>query len=213
MKPAQNAITAPPTSTRRIVMVPSPIMVYEDRAMTRFALTLALLAGCLGDEVTDDEAIAETGDDEDTVLDDPDPEGKADGVTTIWYTPITREYFLPSAKITTETRKLFKSEAEWVAHFGQPSPGIDFVHNWAVFYTPGTQSTDLATTTGWRSKLSRVSLSSTGKTVSITTRLERDGDSCPWRRATPFVTATIPKPAAATYKRFYKSDTQCPACN
>ncbi len=179
--------------------------------MTRFALAVLLLAGCIGEDIADDEAIA--AENEDLVLDDPDPEGKEDGTTTLWFTPITREYFLPSAKITTETRKLFKSEAEWIAYFGQPSPGIDFTQNWAVFYTPGTQTDDLATTTGWRAKFSRVSLSSTGKTVSITTRLERNGETCAWRRATPFVTATIKKPASnPPYKRFYKSDTtrSCP---
>jgi hypothetical protein len=59
-------------------------------------------------------------------------------------------------------------------------------------------------TRGWRAKISRVSLSSTGKTLSITTRLELNGE-CPDRTARPFVTATIPK-QTATYKRFYKSD-------
>lgn len=114
---------------------------------------------------------------------------------------------MPSAKVATETRKLFKSEAEWVAFFGQPSPGIDFTQSWAVFYTPGAQRDDLMTTPGWRAKLARVSLSATGKTVSITTRLEHNGD-CAWRRATPFVTATIKKPASnPPLKRFYRSDT------
>lgn len=162
-------------------------------------LFLTVLVGCAVDEeapVLDDEDVE--------VLDDPDPEGKADGATTVWFTQITKEYFLPTAKIATETRKLFKSEAEWVAHFGKPSPGIDWSKNWAIFYTPGTQRPDLVHTRGWRARFSRVSLSSTGKTLSITTRLEMNGD-CPDRTARPFVTATIPK-QTATYKRFYKSD-------
>jgi hypothetical protein len=169
--------------------------------LPRLALLAALLAGCIIDDI-DEEPI-----DESVVLEDPDPEGKADGVTTLWFTPITREYFLPSAKIATETRKLFKSEAEWVAYFGQPSPGIDFTQSWAIFYTPGTQRADLVMSPGWRAKLSRVSLSSTGQTVSITTRLEMNGD-CSWRSARPFVTATIKKPATnPPHKRFYRSDT------
>ena len=194
-------------------MVRTRTMVYESPAMTRFAVAVVLLAGCIADEITDDEAIAAQEAEDGAVLDDPDPDGKADGATTLWFTPITHEYFLPSAKVATETRKLFKSEAEWVAYFGEPSPGIDFTQNWAVFYTPGTQTMGLATEAGWRAKLARVSLSSTGKTVTITTRLEHNDTSCAWRRATPFVTATIKKPTSnPSYKRFYKSDTtkSCP---
>ena len=164
-------------------------------------LFLTVLVGCAVDEE------APVLDDEDAeVLDDPelDGDGKADGATTVWFTQITKEYFLPTAKITTEARKLFKSEAEWVAFFGKPSPGINWTTSWAIFYTPGTQRPDLVHTQGWRARFSRVSLSSTGKTLSITTRLEMNGD-CPTRTARPFVTATIPK-QTATYKRFYKSD-------
>lgn len=166
-------------------------------------LLVTVLVGCAIDEepitepITEDEAIE--------VVDDPDPEGKADGARLVWYTPITKEYFLPTAKLATETRKLFKSEAEWVAFFGQASPGIDFSRRWAIFYTPGTQRPDLLVTPGWRAQLSRVSVSSTGKTLSITTRLEMNGVTCPSRTARPFVTATIPT-QTATLKRFYKSD-------
>lgn len=126
----------------------------------------------------------------------------------MWFTPITKEYFLPSAKVATESRKLFRSEAEWVEFFGKPSPGIDWSKNWAIFYTPGTRRPDLTMTLGWRAKLTRVSLSGTGRTLSITTRLEMNGASCPARTARPFVTATIPKQTLSmvTYKRFYKSD-------
>jgi hypothetical protein len=185
-------------------MVPSSSMVYESGAMTRLVVAALLLVGCVSDDMLDDEALAAQ---DEEVLEDPDPEGKEDGVTTLWFTPITKEYFLPSAKIRTETRMLFKSEAEWVAYFGQPSPGIDFNANWAVFYTPGTQTGTLPMTPGWRAKFSRVSLSSTGKTVSITTRLEMNGETCPTRSARPFVTATIKKPTTnPPYKRFYKSD-------
>lgn len=162
-------------------------------------LLLTVLVGC----AVEDEPVSDDADLE--VLDDPDPDGKADGATLVWYTPITTEYFLPSAKVAIETRKLFKSEAEWVAYFGQASPGIDFTKHWAIFYTPGTQRSDLVMTPGWRARLSRVSLSSTGKTLSITTRLEMNGETCPARTSRPFVTATIPK-QTATWKRFYKSD-------
>ncbi len=167
----------------------------------RTFILAVVLAGCVAEG--DGELVVD--DDQNEVLDDPDPDGKADGATLVWFTPITKEYFLPSVKVASETRKLFKTEAEWVAYFGQASPGIDFAHSWAIFYTPGTQRPDLAMTQGWRAKLSRVSLSSTGKTLSITTRLEMNGD-CAVRPARAFVTATIPKPATSPAKRFYKSD-------
>jgi hypothetical protein len=174
--------------------------------LARVALLATLLVLLLGACVIDDVDQVEDSDEE-LVLEDPDPDGKADGPTTLWYTPITREYFLPSVKVATETRKLFKSEAEWVAFFGQPSPGIDFDASWAIFYTPGTQRADLVGSPGWRAKLARVRLSATGQTVSITTRLEMNGD-CGWRRTAPFITATIKKPATnPPYQRFYRSDT------
>lgn len=178
---------------------------YEPRPVSVRGLLLALslvLTSCVGvdaDVDLDDEGAF----DEDLVLDDPDPEGKADGPSTLWYTQITREYFLPSAKVRKETRKLFKSEDEWVAHFGTPSPGIDFTDNWAIFYTPGTDNLEV----GDRARFVKVTLSGTGRTVSITTRLERNG-ACAWRSARPFVTATIRKPASnPDLKRFFKSDT------
>jgi hypothetical protein len=176
--------------------------------LARVIVAVALITGC-ADAPVDEEDLG----DDDVVLDDPDPDGKADGATKVWFTPITKEYFLPSAKVAGETRKLFKSEAEWVEYFGQPSPGIDFTHQWAIFYTPGTQTPGLATTPGWRARFARVSLSATGKTLSITTRLELNGEDCDWRSARPFVTATIEKPASnPAYKRFYRSDTtrECP---
>lgn len=143
---------------------------------------------------------AEDGDDE--------PVGESESAaTTVWYTPITKEYFLPSAKVATEQRKLFKSEAEWVAFFGKPSPGIDFTRKWAIFYTPGTERADLVRAPGYQAKLSRVSLSSTGATLSITTKLEMNDPACGTRRTRPFITATIDPPASAPpYKRFYRAD-------
>lgn len=127
--------------------------------------------------------------------------------TTLWYTPITKEYFLPSAKITREVKKVFDSEAEWVAFFGKPSPGIDFTSNMAVFYTPGTEHPDQQQEPGYRTRLRRVSLSSTGKTLRVDVGVEYNGD-CPSRSARPFITATIKRPAALpTYKKFYRDDT------
>lgn len=164
-------------------------------SLVAIALCLTLSSCALGDGAddgaNDDDALAQTEQD----------------TTTQWYTTITREYFVPSAKIATEVHKLFKSEAEWVAFFGEPSPGIDFTTNWAIFYTPGTQRSDLVNARGWRAKLSRVTLSATGKTMTITTRLESNGD-CPVRSGKPFITATIHKlDVAPTTVHFAKSDT------
>ena len=167
--------------------------------MSRLVLAFVLVACAVEHDVEIEDG------DSDVVVEDLDAdELKADDPSLVWFTPITKEYFLPSAKIRTETRMLFKSEAEWVAFFGQPSPGIDFTTKWAIFYTPGSQTGELATTRGWRAKFARVRLSSTGKTLSITTRLEMNGD-CPTRTGRPFVTATIPQ-QMSVYKRFYRSD-------
>src|SRR5690349_18000452 len=127
--------------------------------MRALSLILLVLASCaVVDDADTDEGVVE----QDT--------------TTVWYTPITREYFLPSAKVATEAHRVFKSEAQWVAFFGAPSPGIDFSTRWAIFYTPGTQRADLVDEQGWQAKLARVTVSSTGKTLSITTKLEHNGD-------------------------------------
>jgi hypothetical protein len=161
--------------------------------MRCFALLFAfVLAGCA---TADDDLL------DDDVFEDTEQEA-----STQWYTVITKEYFLPTAKIQTEVRKVFASEQEWVEFFGQPSPGIDFTQNLAIFYAPGSSRPELQKA-GWRSKLAKVTLSSTGKTLSVTTRLEENGD-CAWRRGRPFITATIKRPATLpAYKKFYRDDT------
>jgi hypothetical protein len=124
---------------------------------------------------------------------------------SVWYSPLPGEQFVPSAKIRTEVRRVFESEAEWVEYFGEASPGIDWDSDWAIFYTPGTTRPDLQVA-GWRSRIKSVSLSSTGRTLSITTRLEHNGD-CPWRRGRPFVTVTIPRTEPAPeFIKFFRSD-------
>jgi hypothetical protein len=160
--------------------------------MRRVALSLVLaLSACA---VADDDAF------EDEVT-----ETEQDA-TTVWYTLITKEYFVPSAKITTEVKKVFNSEAEWVAFFGKPSPGIDFTQSMAIFYTPGTAHPDQQEA-GYRTRMKKVSVSSTGKTLTINVGVEYNGD-CALRTARPFVTATIKRPATMpTYKKFYRNDT------
>ncbi len=170
-------------------------MVYMAGPVLIRLLLLTCLASCaLGDDAYDEDYYGED-------------DSEATGATTVWYTMITREYFLPSAKIAGELHKVFKSEAEWVAFWGTASPGIDFTHDWAIFYTPGTQRSDLKTETGWQTKLAKVTLSATGKTLSITTKVEHNG-TCATRRARPFITATIKKPTTAPSTiRFYRTET------
>jgi hypothetical protein len=167
-------------------------------------VALVALAACAVDQgdMIDGDAI--DGD----VADDPDPEGKADDATLIWYTPLPGEQFLPTAKLQVETRRLFKTEAQWVAFFDQPSPSIDWSTRWVIFYAPGNNTLEV----GDRAKLSRVRLSASGKTLSITTRLEGREDACPWRSARPFVLASIPPIASKPTTRYYKSDVEL-TCN
>ncbi len=156
---------------------------------------LALASCAVADEDGFDEELEETDQD----------------ATTIWYTPITKEYFLPTAKIQTEVKKVFASEEEWVAFFGKPSPGIDFENNLAIFFTPGA-GLPAQQKPGYRSRLFKVQLSSTGRTLTIKNGVEYNGD-CAWRSARPFITATIPRPAVMPeFKKFYRTDSER-SCN
>ncbi len=164
------------------------------------ALGLAGL-GAAACTTADDEQGDVAGDD--PALDGPDG-GKDDSATTLPLRFLDHELFVPSAKIRTEVRKVFRTEAALEAELGIDNPGIDFSREWAVFYTPGMARTDLLP--GYMARIDRVRVSSTGLTLTVTTSLEQNG-ACATRRSRPFLLVAIPRPAdPPTYTRYERAD-------
>jgi hypothetical protein len=167
------------------------------RRPTRALVTTAILAalspaaGCFAE-----------AEDPDADLDEED--GKADSATLpLRFLP--GELFVPTALIQNEVRKVFRTEAELEAGLQIDNPGIDFDHEWAVFYAPGNTNPNL--TQGAMARIETVSLSSTGLTLKVTTALQQNGVNCPWRRTRPFLLVAIPIPdEEPTYTRFYRAD-------
>ena len=163
------------------------------------ALASTGLAACADDE--QDEQGDVSGDD--PALDGPDG-GKDDSATALPLRFLERELFVPSARLRTEVRKVFRTEAALEAELGIDNPGIDFSREWAVFYTPGLDRTDLAP--GFMARVDRARVSSTGLTLMITTSLEQNG-ACAARRSRPFLLVAIRRPAdPPPYTRFDRAD-------
>jgi hypothetical protein len=167
-------------------------------------VTLALaLAALTGAACTED--LDEVGDvaGEDPALDGPEG-GKDDSAATLPLRFLDGELFVPSAKIRTEVRRVFRTEAALEAELGIENPGIDFSREWAVFYTPGMSRTDLLP--GFMARIDRVRISSTGLTIMVTTSLEQNGN-CATRRSRPFLLVAVPKPAEPPpYTRYDRAD-------
>jgi hypothetical protein len=150
-----------------------------------------LLSGC----------IADAGDPEDD-LDTDDAEATG---TTLPLRFLPGELFVPSAAIRDEVREVFRTEAELEAVLAMDNPGIDFSREWGVFYAPGSTNDDLAA--GSRARIDTVRVSSTGKTILVTTALEQNGEACPPRSTRPFLLVAVPIPdAEPALTRFYRAD-------
>jgi hypothetical protein len=110
------------------------------------------------------------------------------------------DYGLPTHKLASETRRLFKSEAAFRSYFGVASPGVDFSREWAVFYTPGAQNL----VRGSMAVIRNVRRS--GSTLQVTTRHLQPGTCAP-SSTRPFVIVAFKRPSpVTTTTRFYKSD-------
>jgi hypothetical protein len=155
--------------------------------------TFAFLACSLG-------ACAEVGDEDELGVE----EGEAEGASLpLRFLP--GELVVPTAVIQTEVREVFRSEAELAEVLQIENPGIDFAHEWAVFYAPGTTHPDLDP--GAQARIDKVALSLTGLTLKVTTALEQNGANCPTRRTRPFLLVAIPIPDdIPPYTRFYRAD-------
>ena len=145
--------------------------------------------------------VADAGPEEDLDAD----EGAADSSADLPLRFLPGELFVPSAVIQTEVRKVFRTEAALEAALQMDNPGIDFSHEWAVFYAPGNTNPDLVP--GARARVEHVSLSSTGLTLKVTSVLEKNGTNCPSRSSRPFILVAIEIPAdPPPYTRFYRAD-------
>lgn len=175
--------------------------------MRRLAAIVVLLAvtmaGCgLEPEPADGEAedVVEVAGDDPAATDD----GKDDSATSLPLRFLPGELFLPSAKLQTEVRRVFRTEAALEEALGIDNPGIDFSREWAVFYTPGMSRTDLLP--GFMARIDTVRVSSTGLTIMVTTSLEQNGN-CPGRRTRPFLLVAVRRPETPPpYTRFYRND-------
>jgi hypothetical protein len=115
------------------------------------------------------------------------------------------ELILPSIAVRTEVREVFRTAEELEDVLQIDNPGIDFDHEWAVFYAPGSTNPDLLA--GTQARIDKVTLSSTGLTLKVTTALEQNGANCPTRRTRPFLLVAIPIPDdVPPYTRFYRAD-------
>lgn len=70
--------------TVAILLLRGGVLVYVTGSVVpRLTLLAALLAGCVIDDIDDVADLEDEPADEGLVLEDPDPEGKADGATTL----------------------------------------------------------------------------------------------------------------------------------
>ena len=88
-------------------------------------------------------------------------EGQADTSPEIPLRFLPGELFVPSAVIQTEVREVFRTDLE--AALQMDNPGIDFSHQWAVFYA--LAGTKPESSRGARAHFDRVSLSLSGLTI------------------------------------------------
>ncbi len=106
---------------------------------------------------------------------------------------------------------LIKSKTAWKQVFGVSAPSsINFTTSWVAYYTAGEQ-----TSGGYTATITRVRLSDTGKTLKISTRLDRPGPDCLNAQALtyPYAIVKFKKPSAPvpTTNRYYL-ETNVVAC-
>ena len=132
--------------------------------------------------------------------------GKADGIRL---SPLSTAR-VPASVGTTETRKVFTTADSFRRFFGFATT-VDFSRRWVVFYSAGIKPTG-----GYAASIPLVTVSASGRTLEVNTRLDSPGVGCPVTRAPtkPMVLASFarpsPQPGAV---RYYKSDRKAPACN
>jgi hypothetical protein len=175
------------------------------RLLSALCFLSLVLAGCSDGEtdVTEEGSVGDVS---------TDPDAKNDALT-IPFTVFTDD---TSAVGQTETRKLFTSASAYTAFFGHAPPStVSFGSEWVVFYSAGVKPTG-----GYTASIARISRSSSGTTLKVTTSLESAGSDC-------FVTEAFTRPnVLVKFKRlsprpssvrFYRADTthsctEAPTC-
>ena len=102
----------------------------------------------------------------------------------------------------TETRRVFTSDADYRAYFGQPAPAeVNFASDWVFFYSAGGRPTG-----GYSANLS--SITRAGADVNILTSLTSPGTSCVSTQATtkPYVLAKLGRLGGPTSVHYFRAD-------
>ena len=161
-----------------------------------------VLGGCVANEAELDLLEESSTEDFEDELEDEDELGKADALgLPLRFLP--GNLVLPTHTLNAEVRRVFKSADELEQTLQIANPGIDFEHEWAVFYNPGLSTLQ----PGSRARIETVSLSLTGLTLKVTTALEHNGADCPTRSTRPFLLVAVPIPdEPPPYTRFYRAD-------
>jgi nuclease A inhibitor-like protein/protease stability complex PrcB-like protein len=149
---------------------------YERRLMFRFVPLLFLVACAV--DATDDADWVSTD-----VPDETDLAPKADQ-PEITSTPVDGLALRSSIGRTEEGRVIRSASAFRAAFTGAPPADLDFDTEWLAVYSAGVQ-----TTGGYKASILSVRLSDSGKTVKVTSKIEKPGTNC-------IVTQSLTKPVA-----------------
>jgi hypothetical protein len=117
---------------------------------------------------------------------------------------LTEIEFLAPLKVLETKVGIIKSKAQWVTVFGSAPPAsIKWDRDWVAYYTAGAQ-----TSGGYTAEITRVRLSDTGKTLKVSTQLNKPGNDCIVTLAltAPYKIVKFKKPTTSPgANRYFKS--------
>jgi len=117
-----------------------------------------------------------------------------------------RSFDIPADLGNREARVVFRDRASFRAYFRRDAPdGVDFRSQWLVYYSAG-----VLPSADYRASILRMSLSATGRTVSITTELATPSDTCTSPRVPTrhHVLAVVDRPRNSPATRFLQRRTE-----
>lgn len=102
---------------------------------------------------------------------------------------------------------VIKTKARWREVFGTEAPAsVNFARQWVAFYTAGAQSSG-----GFTASVTKIRVSSSGKTLTVVTNLDKPGAGCAVTRniTFPYAVVAFKKPTATpTSVRYSKQNTE-----